>query len=242
MDGQLQIRYETKPSAGEYVSTEAWRDARLDVCPNHPEGGCSLRGHGTYGRKTPAAARVPRWCCRDSNTTFSKLADCVAARTPGTLDEVRAAVAAPGVQEAVCQARSGHHISDREAERRWIRWRAECVRRLLAVVVGLLPELLQGVAPEIAAFRARLGTESVLTDLRGLSFAGFLPVDGQGVPQSSSRRRARSPQPRHVPQEALLGCGATTFGPPRPFAEPQQLPGRRALARRARSCLRRQRG
>ena len=175
VDGQLQIRYETKLSAEEYVSTEAWRDARLDVCPNHPEGGCSLRGHGTYGRKTPAGARVPRWYCPDSNTTFSKLADCLAARTPGTLDAVEAAVAAfeaaPGVQEAARQARPGHHISDRGAERRWIRWRAECVHRLLAIVIGLLPELLQGAAPEIAAFRARLGTESVLADLRGLCAA-----------------------------------------------------------------------
>ena len=155
MDGQLQIRYETKLSAEEYVSTEAWRDARLDVCPNHPAGGCSFGSHGTYARKTPAGARVPRWYCRDSNTTFSMLADCLAARTPGTLDAVEAAVAAfeaaPGVQEAARRARPGHHISDRGAERRWILWRAECVHRLLAIVIGLLPELLQGVAPEIAA-------------------------------------------------------------------------------------------
>ena len=54
MGGQLQIRYETKLSAEEYVSTEGWRDARLEVCPNHPDGGCSLASHGTYGRKTPA--------------------------------------------------------------------------------------------------------------------------------------------------------------------------------------------
>ncbi|MYF89918.1 MAG: hypothetical protein F4186_11615 [Boseongicola sp. SB0676_bin_33] len=160
MDGQLQIRYETKLSAEEYVSTEAWCDAGLESCPNHPDGGCSFGSHGTYARRTPAGARVPRWHCRDSNTTFSKLADCLAARTPGTL---AAFEAAPGVQEAARQARPGHHISDRAAERRWVRWRAECVHRLLAIVIGLPPELLQGVAPEIAAFRARLGTDSVLT-------------------------------------------------------------------------------
>ena len=30
------------------LNAEAWRDARLDRCPIHPHGGCSIRGHGTY--------------------------------------------------------------------------------------------------------------------------------------------------------------------------------------------------
>ena len=94
VDG-LQIRCDIKPSAEECVRTKAWRDASLGACPNHPNGGCSFAGHGTYGRKTPAGARVPRWYCPDSHTTL--LADRLAARTPGTLDAVEAA---PGVQEA----------------------------------------------------------------------------------------------------------------------------------------------
>ena len=118
MDG-LQIRYDIKLSAEECVSTKACRDASLEACPNHPDGGGSLAGHGTYGRKTPAGARVPRWYCPESHTTL--LADCLAARTPGTLDAVEVAVAAfeaaPGVQEAARQARPGHHISNRWAER-----------------------------------------------------------------------------------------------------------------------------
>ena len=100
VDG-LQIRYDIKLSAEECVSTKAWRDASLEACPNHPNGGCSLAGHGTFGRETPAGARVPRWYC-------------LAARTPGTLDAVEAA---PGVQEAARQARPGHHISSRWAGR-----------------------------------------------------------------------------------------------------------------------------
>ena len=111
MDG-LQIRYDIKLSAEEYVRTKAWRDASLDACPNHPNGGCSFAGHGTYGRKTPAGARLPRWHCLESHTTL--LADCLAARTLGTLDAVEAA---PGVQEAARKARPGHHISSRWAER-----------------------------------------------------------------------------------------------------------------------------
>ena len=73
VDG-LQIRFDIKLSAEDYVSTEAWRDARLESCPNHPGGCCSFARHGTYGRKTPAGARVPRWYCPESHTTFSMLA------------------------------------------------------------------------------------------------------------------------------------------------------------------------
>ena len=162
-------------TAEEYVSTEAWRDARLEVCPNHPDGGCSLASHGTYERKTPAGTRIARLYCRESHTTFSLLPEFLAARTPGTLDQVEEAVVAfetaPGVQAAARQARPGHHISDRGAERRWIRWRAQSIHRFLAIVIGLFPDLFQGAAPEIAAFRARLGTESVLRELRGLCAA-----------------------------------------------------------------------
>ena len=34
-----------------YVRTQAWREASLAACPNHPAGGCVLRRHGTYRRK-----------------------------------------------------------------------------------------------------------------------------------------------------------------------------------------------
>lgn len=129
------------------------------------------------GRRIPAGARVARWYCPESHTTFSPLPDCLAARTPGTLEGFEAAVAAfeaaPGPQAAARRARPGHHISDRGAERRWIRWRAGCVHRLPATVIGLFPELFRGVAPEVTAFRARLGAESALVELRGLC-AGHL--------------------------------------------------------------------
>ena len=114
VDG-LQIRYDIKPSAEECVSTKAWRDSSLEACPNHPNGGCSLAGHGTFGRKTPTGARVPRWYCPESHTT--SLADCLATRTLWTLWTLDAVEAAPGVQEAARQARPGHHISSRWAER-----------------------------------------------------------------------------------------------------------------------------
>ena len=88
----MQLRYETGLTSEEYVKTEAWRDARLERCPNHPHGGCSVASHGTYERKTPPGARVPRWYCRESHTTIGLLADCLAARLPGTLDALEAVV------------------------------------------------------------------------------------------------------------------------------------------------------
>ena len=82
----VQLRYETGLTGEQYVTAQAWRDARLERCPNHPHGGCSLARHGTYARKTPPGAKVPRWYCRESHTTISLLADCLAARLAGTLD------------------------------------------------------------------------------------------------------------------------------------------------------------
>ena len=76
-----------------YVRAEAWRDATLERCPNHPYGGCSLAGHGTYARKIPRGAKIARWYCRESHTTFSLLPDCLAARLPGELDTLEAVVA-----------------------------------------------------------------------------------------------------------------------------------------------------
>ncbi len=53
-----------------------------------------MASHGTYARKTLPGARVPRWYCRESHTTISLLADCLAARLPGTLDDLEAVVVA----------------------------------------------------------------------------------------------------------------------------------------------------
>ena len=75
-------------SCGSRVRAQAWRDASLERCPNHPHGGCSFARHGTYARKTPRGTRIARWYCPESHTTFSLLPDCLAARLPGTLDEV----------------------------------------------------------------------------------------------------------------------------------------------------------
>ena len=89
----VQLRYESGHTGEEYVSAEAWCAARLERCPNHPQGGCSFARHGTYPRKTPVGTRIARWYCPESHTTFSLLPDCLAARLPGTLKELEAVVA-----------------------------------------------------------------------------------------------------------------------------------------------------
>ena len=48
-------------------------ECRHPVSPNHPHGGCSLARHGTYARKTPRGARIARWYCPESHTTFHHL-------------------------------------------------------------------------------------------------------------------------------------------------------------------------
>ncbi len=51
---------------------------------------------------------------------------------------------------------------------RWVRRRLTVVRSLLAIVVPMVPHLLQGCAPTIAAVRERLGCDGVLMRLRDL--------------------------------------------------------------------------
>ena len=82
----VQLRFETGLTGADYVTREAWREARLSRCPLHPRGGCGFARHGTYERKTPAGTLIARWYCPQG-----LLPDHLAARFPGTLS------AAPGV-------------------------------------------------------------------------------------------------------------------------------------------------
>ena len=60
VDGSVQLLYKTDLSAEEFISTQAWRDAKLSCCPIHPDGGCRFARHGSYGRKTPSGPDRPR--------------------------------------------------------------------------------------------------------------------------------------------------------------------------------------
>ena len=48
--GRLQLRYKTGLTGEEYVGTEAWRDATLERCPNHPHGASAVPKMGVDGR------------------------------------------------------------------------------------------------------------------------------------------------------------------------------------------------
>ena len=45
VDGSVQLLYKTDLSAEEFISTQAWHDAKLSCCPMHPDGGCRFARH-----------------------------------------------------------------------------------------------------------------------------------------------------------------------------------------------------
>ena len=170
----VQLRYETGLTGERYATSEAWRRARLERCPNHPRGGCSLARHGTYERKTPPGTRVARWYCPESHTTFSLLPDCLAARLPGTLDALEAVVVA--AEEASSLEAAANEVrcpADDDAielpgAMRWLRWRVRLVYNALSRVIGLIPDKLAGCAATMGAVRDKLKSNSALMALRGL--------------------------------------------------------------------------
>ena len=174
----VQLRYETGLTGEEYVRAEAWRDARLDRCPNHPHGGYSLAGHGTYARKTPCGAKIARWYCPESHTTISLLPDCLAARLPGTLDELEAvAAAAEGARSLEAAANNLRRDAiELPGAIHWVRRRLRLVHNVLARIIGLIPDRLAGCAATMVAVRERLKSDSALMKLRGLVSAQLRAV------------------------------------------------------------------
>ncbi len=162
----MQIRYATDLSADEYVRRQAWKDAKLDKCPLHPEGGCIAR-HGTYSRKAPQGMRIARWYCPQGHCTFSLLPDCLSSRLPGSLIEAEDAINkvenAPSQEIAVREFRIDINY---DSVLRWIRRRLFLVRAGLTLLIELLPALLQDCSPSISSFRTALGVEYVLPALR----------------------------------------------------------------------------
>lgn len=164
----VQLRFETGLTGAEYVTREAWREARLSRCPLHPRGGCGFARHGTYERKRPAGTLIARWYCPQGHRTFSLLPDHLAARFPGTLSEIERVVAtveqASSLEAAADTLRSDPVTLPSAV--RWVRRRVAPVRALLTIVVGLFPRWLLGCVPTIDALRARLSCTQVLMLLR----------------------------------------------------------------------------
>ncbi len=166
----VQLRFTTGLTGADYVTREAWREARLSRCPLHSRGGCGFARHGTYERKRPAGTLITRWYCPQGHCTFSLLPDHLAARFPGTLPEVEhvlATVERSSSVEAAANELRRDPITLPSAVR-WVRRRLRLVRALLVIVVGLLPHWLAGCAPTIAGLRTRLCCAWVLMRLRDL--------------------------------------------------------------------------
>jgi hypothetical protein len=167
----VQLRFKTGLTGADYVTREAWREARLLRCPVHPRGGCGFARHGTYARKSPAGTLIARWYCPQGHRTFSLLPDHLAARFPGTLSEIERVVATverASSLEAAADALRSDPVTLTSAVR-WVRRRVRLVRALLTIMVGLFPQSLLGCMPTIGALRTRLSCAQVLLLLRDLA-------------------------------------------------------------------------
>ncbi len=164
------LRFASGLTSERYVTEEAWRLASLDACPLHPRGRCGFARHGTYERKHPAGTRIARWYCPQGHTSFALLPDCLAARFPGALvhieHAVRVAQAGPSLERAADQLRPDP-VSLVSAKR-WLVRRVVHVRRALATLISLFPQL-AGCAADLADTQARLLA------------LGLIPAAGMGV-------------------------------------------------------------
>ncbi len=189
----VQLRFASGNTSEDYVTRQAWLSASLLCCPLHPKGGCGFARHGTYRRVTPAGTLIPRWYCPQGHCTFSLLPDHLAARFPGTLDEIERVV------DTVDQAKSLEAAADLLrpdcvsliSAVRWTRRRVTLVRTVFTLLVGMFPGIFQGSALTVADFRLRLDCITVLAQARHLAHdtlstlprpLGFVPPrpDGGG--------------------------------------------------------------
>ena len=190
----MQIRFATDLSAEEYVRQQAWKDAALDNCPIHSKGECGFARHGTYSRQTPEGTEIARWYCREGQSTFSLLPDCLSARLPGSLVDVEIAIneveSAPSQEAAVFGLRIDVGLS---GVLRWIRRRLFLIHTSLRLLTKLVPAL-KDCPPSISSFKAALSVEYVLPALR-MSAGPYLyvlppPVGFGPRPQRKKRKKA----------------------------------------------------
>ena len=163
----MQLRFATDLSAEEYVRREAWKEARLDNCPIHPEGGCGFRKNGTYSRKYPEGTKIARWHCSIGHQTFSFLPDCLSARLPGTLKEVENVIEeverSPSQEDAVERIRLDIFLP---GALRWVRRRILPIRSAVTMLIGLIPSMFSACDPTLSSFRCALYVTDVLPELR----------------------------------------------------------------------------
>lgn len=197
----MQLRFETGLTGEDYVSRQAWCEARLVRCPLHPAGGCGLARHGTYARIRPRGARVARWYCPTAHCTFSLLPDCLSARLPGTLVEIEAVVAAveaaPSLEAAADVLRQDIELPGAV---RWVRRRVQRVHGALTALRGLMPQDFAACPATVAGFRTRLEVEPVLPALRARAAAHLADLP---APLGLRPRRIGAGEPRRPRQHDM---------------------------------------
>lgn len=112
---------------------------------------------------------IPRWYCPTAHCTFSLLPDHLAAHLPGTLADLEAVVTVAEQAPSLAAAADGVRTDavSLPTALRWVRRRLALVRRALATVLTLLPELCPGGAPTLSTFGMQLACQPVLPCLRG---------------------------------------------------------------------------
>jgi hypothetical protein len=188
----MQLRFKTTLSCRDYVTQRAWRDASLERCPLHPDGECSFARHGTYGRVDPPGTRIPRWYCPEGHRTFSLLADCFAARLPGSLSDLERVAVEVERATSLEAAADGLRTDDISLPGaiRWTRRRVQGVHIALRILLALVPECFGGCRPTVTALRQWLGVEWVLPRVREMA-AGYLGVLPSPVGFASPRQTAK---------------------------------------------------
>lgn len=191
----MQLRFATNISVEQYIEQEAWRDAELNQCPLHPEGGCKIARHGTYSRKFPDGVKIARWYCPDGRTTFGLLPDCLSSRLPGTLIEVEMVInqieSAPSQEAAADNIRPDIGLP---GILRWMRRRLFLIRASLILLIDLLPLLSNNGQATLSSLRSVLGVEFVLPHLRELaaSYLDILPPPLGFGPRPQKKYRGKN--------------------------------------------------
>ena len=174
----MQFRYPTNQTPEEYVRTEAWKFLSVAGCLIHPDLNCRIARYGTYPRKVPEGAKIPRILCFSENVTFSLLPDCLSSQLPGTLADVELVVlmaetaarnsgcdespetaisklSSPDIVAAADELGVGLRLY--EADIRWLKRRVAYIVAILSAVIDLFPETFCSCRPTLASFRTVLG-------------------------------------------------------------------------------------
>jgi len=199
----MQILFETRMTSEQYVSEQGWERATLLSCPVHPSGGCGIRAHGSYRRKTPTGLRVARFYCAEGHVTISLLPEFMAASFSGQLSEfeqaARVAEDAASVLAAAQQLRPELH--DERSAARWLRRRLSALKSGLSSLVTSVPELF-GVAPTLTAVGARLAAAAGRVLIAARSKAASL-LSRMATPLGFRHRSAVSTNNAESMQQAM---------------------------------------